>query len=1076
MTDESGQTYPFTVDALLDRAIGPEGYYGAFVDKHAHGCCCPRRIRGDHLVGALARGVPVVSARQMLTWLDGRNASTFRQLTWTGDTLTFSISVGPGAQGLRAMLPVNSTIGNLMALTRAGSPVPYTVQTIKGVAYAFFTAEAGDYAAQYSDDSSAPVISALSATSGQTTATVTWQTNEPASSRVEFGLSPGSLGSFATVGGESVSHAVQLTGLTPGTTYYYRAVSSDSYGNVATSPTTPAAFTTTVPPPPPPLSLTDTLVADFAAGTLDAGTYITESANGEVTLRPSAGAEFSGSALPAGWSSFIWNAGGSATVAAGTLSVDGARVNTDAMFGPGQTLEFVATFGTERFRHVGFGITLDDGPWAMFSTGSGGALLARTLTGGSPTDTPISGNWLNAPHLYRIDWTTSAIVYSIDGAVVATHGVTITANMRPVVSDFDAGAGGLVVDWIRMTPYSTAGTFLSRVLDSGASTTWGNVSWTALNAAAGLAVSVRFGDTPTPDASWSAFVPVGSSGAFVPATSRYVQYQMTLTGNGTETPIVQDVTISAQLDSPLPLISVGDVSVMEGDSGNATAVFTLLLSRPDANQVSVSYATTDGTAQSPMDYLGRSDTVIFAPGSTTAVVAVPVVGDLDAEPDETFALNLMLPANGVLLDSQGVAAIRNDDLPAISIADVSLYEGNTGARSALFRLSLSGPATQTISAQYSTGGGSATSGGDYTARSGSVTFGAGVMQATVAVPVLGDVAREFDETFNVTLSAPVNATLARTQATATILNDDPVVQMSIADVVVTEGNAGVTNAVFTVSLNGPSTGPVTASFTTSNGTAAAGSDYTTTAGQVSLATGTTTTTITVPVTGDFVDEANETFLVTLSGISGDAVISDAQATGTITDNDETAINIADATILEGNSGSANVLVAVTLSVPSVQTVTVNYATADGTAVAPADYTTRSGTLSFAPGVTTAQISVPVAGDTRDEVNETFTVTLSGAANATLADSVGVVTITDNDATPSLAMADVTRAEGNSGTANAVFTVTLSAASAQTVTVDYATADGTAQTPSDYTATAGTLTLRPARPRPNPRSRRRRYAG
>ncbi len=150
----------------------------------------------------------------------------------------------------------------------------------------------------------------------------------------------------------------------------------------------------------------------------------------------------------------------------------------------------------------------------------------------------------------------------------------------------------------------------------------------------------------------------------------------------------------------------------------------------------------------------------------------------------------------------------------------------------------------------------------------------------------------------------------------------------------------------------------------------------------------------------------------------------------------------------------------TLSAASGKTVTVDYATADGTATSPADYTSAAGTLTFAPGVITRTFTVPVVGDTLDELDETFVVNLSNPTNATIADGQGVGTITDNDAIPTLSIDNVTVTEGDAGTATATFTVTLSAASGKTVTVDYATANGTATSPADYTAASGTLTFTP----------------
>jgi hypothetical protein len=148
MTDESGQTYPMTIDALLDRAVGAEGYYGAFT-ANAHTDLVSSAESDAIVASALSRGIPIVSARQMLTWLDGRNSSSFSSVAWSGDTLSFTITVGTGANGLQAMVPTTSAAGALTSLTRSGSPVSYATQTVKGVEYAFFSAGDGAYQARY---------------------------------------------------------------------------------------------------------------------------------------------------------------------------------------------------------------------------------------------------------------------------------------------------------------------------------------------------------------------------------------------------------------------------------------------------------------------------------------------------------------------------------------------------------------------------------------------------------------------------------------------------------------------------------------------------------------------------------------------------------------------------------------------------------------------------------------------------------------------------------------------------------------------------------------------------------------
>jgi fibronectin type 3 domain-containing protein len=148
MTDEAGQVYPTTSNALLDRALGPEGYYGIFtVNMHTDNAVSNG---SDAIVSsAQARGVPIVSAKQMLDWIDGRNNSTFRSFSWSAGTLNFVVSVGAGAGGLEVLLPTQSSAGPLSAVTRAGSPVAFTRQTIKGIQYAVFTVTGGAYAAHY---------------------------------------------------------------------------------------------------------------------------------------------------------------------------------------------------------------------------------------------------------------------------------------------------------------------------------------------------------------------------------------------------------------------------------------------------------------------------------------------------------------------------------------------------------------------------------------------------------------------------------------------------------------------------------------------------------------------------------------------------------------------------------------------------------------------------------------------------------------------------------------------------------------------------------------------------------------
>jgi hypothetical protein len=215
--------------------------------------------------------------------------------------------------------------------------------------------------------------------------------------------------------------------------------------------------------------------------------------------------------------------------------------------------------------------------------------------------------------------------------------------------------------------------------------------------------------------------------------------------------------------------------------------------------------------------------------------------------------------------------------PSLSINNVTLAEGQSGSTNAAFSAALSAPSSQTVTVSYTTANGTATAGSDFTAASGTLTFAAGTTSQQILVPVLGDNIAEADETFSVTLSNPVNATLGTATGTGTITNDD-LPGLSVGNVTAREG----TNAVFTVTLAPAVAGPVTVNYATANGTATAGSDYTSASGQLSFAANETSRTVSVALLADAAVEGVETFTLTLSGAVG-APIASAQATGTIQD-------------------------------------------------------------------------------------------------------------------------------------------------------------------------------------------------
>ena len=270
----------------------------------------------------------------------------------------------------------------------------------------------------------------------------------------------------------------------------------------------------------------------------------------------------------------------------------------------------------------------------------------------------------------------------------------------------------------------------------------------------------------------------------------------------------------------------------------------------------------------------------------------------------------------------------------------------------------------------------------------------------------------------------------------------------------TEGTAA-SPALFTASLSTPSSSTVTVAFATADGTATS-ADYVGTSGTLTCLPGTTTQTVHVDIIADTTHEPGETFVVNLTN-AVNATIVDAQAVGTIVNDDPTPeIAITDATGTEGTAAGP-ALFTTSLSTPSSSTVTVAFATADGTATS-ADYVGTSGTLTFLPGTTSQTVHVDIIADTTHEPNETFVVNLTNAVNASIADAQAVGTIVNDDPAPEIAITDTTVTEGTAA-GPALFTASLSTPSSSTVTVAFATADGTA-TSADYVGTSGTLTFLP----------------
>jgi hypothetical protein len=518
----------------------------------------------------------------------------------------------------------------------------------------------------------------------------------------------------------------------------------------------------------------------------------------------------------------------------------------------------------------------------------------------------------------------------------------------------------------------------------------------------------------------------------------------------------------------LPCLSINDVTITEPDSGTADATFTVQLSAASAQTVRVNYfmipaqsVFTIPAATKGVDFENVPGTLTFLPGETTKTINVSVKGDVIDEFDQLFSVVLTTPINASITDGTGLGTITdNDPLPTISINDVAVAEG-TGSQnqaSSNFTISLNGPSEKPITVQYAVEAGTASANVDYFTVLGSVEFPAGTVSRTIPVPVIQDNRFEPDETFFVNLSNPTNATIADGQGQGTIVNDDPQPTITIGLSFRNEGAQGTTtNATFDVNLSNPSYQTITVSYGTADGNATAGSDYVATSGTLTFNPGETSKSIAVPITGDNVDETNETYVVNLSNPTN-ATIATGQGAGTILDDDGPTMSIGNVSVAEGNSGFTNAVFTVTLSAPSPQDIFVVYITFNDTAISGLDYQRVFGnTLVIPAGATSATLTVRVFGDFQIEPDEQFFVFLQSPQNATIANGQGTGTITNDDSNGKLQFSSQTYS-ATEDAGNVTISVARVAGATGTVTVDYATSNGTASAGSDYTATSGTLTF------------------
>ncbi len=519
-------------------------------------------------------------------------------------------------------------------------------------------------------------------------------------------------------------------------------------------------------------------------------------------------------------------------------------------------------------------------------------------------------------------------------------------------------------------------------------------------------------------------------------------------------------------DDDAPELSIDDASVTEGNQGtSATLTFTVTLDPAATLPVTVDWATADGTAIAGTDYTAANGSLRFDTGDETKTVTVTVTGDDADEPNETITVTLSNESGATLGDATGTGTITDDDdAPTVTLVLTPASIGEAGGKSTV-TATLDHPSSRATTVTVSADPVDPAVSGDYTLSTNTtLTIAAGEKTSTgeVTITAVDNDVDALNKTVTVSGTAKNTQGITAPQNVTLTITDDDAPELSIADASVAEGNSGESATLtFTVTLTPAATLPVTVDWKTADGTAEAGTDYTAGSGTLTFETGDESQTISVTVTGDDADEPNETFTVTLSNAPG-ATLGDATGTGTITDDDdEPTVTLVLTPASIGEAGGKSTVTA-TLDHPSSEATTV---TVSVTPVSPAvsgDYTLSSNkTLTVAAGVTTSTGAVTITAVNNDMDALDKTVTVSATATNTqgiTAPQNVTLTIADDDA-PELSIADASVAEGNSGeSATLTFTVTLSPAATLPVTVDWKTADGTAEAGTDYTAGSGTLTF------------------
>ncbi|MEI7772990.1 MAG: Calx-beta domain-containing protein, partial [Chloroflexales bacterium] len=502
-------------------------------------------------------------------------------------------------------------------------------------------------------------------------------------------------------------------------------------------------------------------------------------------------------------------------------------------------------------------------------------------------------------------------------------------------------------------------------------------------------------------------------------------------GGITPTSTVTPTTVAAPTSTPAPVVTLAFVEpaiFAREDDGSVSAVVNVTIKPAGAvraNTVSVSYATSDGSATAGLgqDYLAASGTLTFPPGTDTAQIPITILTDTIKEPNETVLIKL---------SNLSGATISGPDTATLTIYDQSstptvrfvgnastLTEGTTGR--AYLSIALSNASTSYVSVPYTISG-SATVGSDYTGlSSGTVSIPPGATSVRLPFDVINDLIAEDPETIVAEIGAPTNANLGTPAKYIFTINDNDVAGVNVSTKAGTtsEANGAQKQMTFGVWLNSQPTADVTIPLASSDP-----SEGTVSPDSLTFTPANWRTAQTVTVTGvdDAVVDGDIAYQAQLGAASSADPFYGAKFAQAISltnlDNDSATVSINSVTAPEGNAGTTPFVFTVSLSIVAARDVSVDYTTLNQTAIAGSDYITNTGTLTIPAGSLTGTITVNVKGNTTVEPDRVFAVQLSnlrtsgaGPIAVTLGNSQGTGTIR-NDDTLTMTISSPSILEGN----------------------------------------------------------------